>query len=264
MRRVISTILATLVLSIGVKTGGRAADLAPAGLTPALPAASTDGWSGFYLGGDLGGSWKRTTGAFTPLPSPAAFFALPLSGTDDGSSVIGGLHGGYNWQLAESWLMGIEADWSFARAGGSFTQPLSFFPAGPAIAGTAVTLSSRLDWVSSLRGRFGYLVTPALLAYATGGVAWARINYGASTIDSSSGYNASASVSDTPTGYAVGGGLEWAVTNHWFARAEYLFYRFNNSPSVIAPAAGFAGFPSGFSWNGTSLSVARAGLSYKF
>ncbi len=122
-------------------------------------------------------------------------------------------------------------------------------------------MSSKLDWVTSLRARFGYLVTPNVLAYATGGVAWAKLDYAASAIGFL--YSATTTPSDTQAGYAVGGGLEWAITSNWLLRAEYLFYRFDRAPNAIAMSAGSAN-PSGFSWTATNLSVVRGGLSYKF
>ena len=165
-------------------------------------------------------------------------------------------------------LRDIEGDWSWTKANGSSTQPWTVFPSGAVISPSATSLSSTLDWVSSLRGRLGFLVTPSLLAYATGGGAWARIGYSARAMCTAvgcagGGYFANAAVSSTETGYTVGGGLEWAMTGNWLVRAEYLYYRFNNGPNITA-SAGPVNNPSGFAWSGTSVSVARAGLSYKF
>jgi outer membrane immunogenic protein len=244
-----------------------AADLSPAPIytkAPPAPAAPIYNWTGFYLGGDVGGAWSSNTATFDPLPTPGgvAFGIAAISGSNRGSSAIGGLHAGYNWQFAPTWVTGIEGDWSWAKAGGSLTGPWVAIP--PALLGAPpnfTTMSSKLDWVTSLRARFGYLVTPNVMAYATGGVAWAKLDYSASAIGFL--YSATTAFSDTQTGYVVGGGLEWAITNNWLLRAEYLFYRFNNAPNVVVTAIGSAN-PSGFSWSATTLSVARAGLSYKF
>ena len=128
-------------------------------------------------------------------------------------------------------------------------------------------MSSTLDWIASIRGRFGYLVTPNLLAYATGGAAWGGFHYTASEYGPIPGYSTIGGVptpfDKTAGGYAVGGGLEWAMTTNWLVRAEYLFYRFKTTESVVAPIF-IAGYSSSYYWSNTNVSVARAGLSYKF
>jgi outer membrane immunogenic protein len=229
-------------------------------------------WTGFYIGGDIGGAWTSNTGTWTTLP-PAALGAFPNTGSDGGSNFIGGFHVGYNWQFAPTWVVGVEDDWSWTKAGGSFMQPWNGIgpPPGP-VAGSLTVMSSRLDWVSSLRARFGYLVMPNLLAYGTGGVAWGKIDYTGSSFSGgvlgSTGY--SAATSNIQAGLAAGGGLEWAMTNGWFVRGEYLFYHFNSAPSlVVAPVTtGLAALapqiPSSFSWSSTNVSTVRVGLSYKF
>ena len=128
-------------------------------------------------------------------------------------------------------------------------------------------MSSKLDWLSSLRGRVGYLVMPNLLAYGTGGVAWARFDYTANNFNGpggGGGYVTSTAFSQTQTGFAAGGGFEWAWTTHWLLRGEYLYYQFNNGPSVIATTPAFPTFPSNYVWSRTKVNVARLGLSYKF
>jgi len=230
---------------------------------PPPPSAPAYTWTGFYIGGDVGGAWTSDTGTWTPLPAPAAFGANIITGGNGGASAIGGFHAGYNYQFAPTWVAGLEGDWSWSAAKGSFAQGWTTNPAGAPVAGSFTNMSSKLDWVSSLRGRFGYLVMPNILAYATGGVAWGKFDYAANNFNGAA-YATSAALSSTQTGFTVGGGLEWAMTKNWFVRAEYLYYRFNNGPSVVAAAPGFPGFPSGYSWSSTNISVARAGVSYKF
>jgi outer membrane immunogenic protein len=256
------------ILLVAALASGRAgaADLPPpvSRAAPA-PVAAPVSWTGFYIGGDVGEAWSSNTATFNPLPTPGgiAFGITGLSGSDGGSALIGGFHAGYNWQFAPTWVVGLEGDWSWSKAGGSFTQNWVAIPPAVVFPPSFTTMSSRLDWVTSARPRFGYLVTPNLLAYATGGVAWAKIDYAATA--SGFLYLANTALSQTQTGYTVGGGLEWAMTSNWLVRAEYLFYRFDNPPNVVVPAsAGGSLNPSGFLWSATNVSVARAGLSYKF
>jgi outer membrane immunogenic protein len=245
---------------------GAPALAADIGVKAPLPAPTpVYSWTGFYFGADVGGVWTNNTGMYDPLPSPAAFNNNVISASNGGSSVTGGFHAGYNYQFSPIWVAGIEGDWSWAHASGSFNQVATFFTGGP-ISGSSVSMSSTMDWMSSLRARLGYVVAPNLLTYATGGVAWGHFDYAANNKQglASPGYVATAALSSTQVGYVVGGGLEWAMTNNWILRAEYLFYNFGGAPNVAVQQAGTPGFPSGYSWSSTNVSVARAGLSYKF
>jgi outer membrane immunogenic protein len=238
---------------------------------PAAAVASAYSWTGFYIGGDVGGAWTTDPATWTPLPlgpfPPITNFGEnAISASNGGSGFLGALHAGYNWQFAPTWVTGIEGDWSWTKAGGSFTQPWTVFGTGAATpAGDQTAMSSTLDWMASLRARFGYLIQPNFLVYGTGGVAWARIDYAASAINGGGGftYTPTAAFSSTSTGYAVGGGLEWAMTNHWLLRGEYLFYQFG-AQSALVSSVNFPGKPSNFAWGTTNVNVGRIGLSYKF
>jgi outer membrane immunogenic protein len=260
----VKTLLVVCIAAVFCGAPAFAGEMALKALPPA-PAS----WTGFYVGGDLGGAWSNSNDTWDPLPSPIAFGEFGATGGNSGTAVIGGVHAGYNYQFAPAWVAGVEGDWSWTKAGGSFSQSVMVDP--PPGSCCQLTMGSKLDWVSSLRGRFGYLVTPKLLGYATGGVAWERSDYAGlfciTSCDPAVGpYTANSAFSNIETGFTVGGGLEWAMTSQWLLRAEYLYYHFSNGPSVVAtpPQAFFAAFPSGFSWGATSLSVVRGGLSYKF
>lgn len=202
---------------------------------------------------------------WSPVPSSAAFGAFPAAGNTGGSSAIGGFQVGYNWQFAPTWVAGIEGDWSWANAGSSFNQPWVVNPGGAAVSGSFTSMSSTLDWVSSLRARLGYLVLPNLMAYGTAGGAWGKVDYAASNFaPGTPGYATSTAFSSTQGGWVAGGGLEWMIRPNWLLRGEYLYYSLNGSPTVAAGSASAPGFPSGYSWSNTNVSVARAALSYKF
>jgi len=100
----------------------------------------------------------------------------------------GGLAGGqagYNWQV-DNWVWGLEADiqWSGERgrsafncagtiAGGVCLPGLTFLPAGAT--GTNLALEEKLQWFGTVRGRAGVLMTPQVLLYGTGGLAYGSI-----------------------------------------------------------------------------------------
>src|SRR5215470_16365643 len=112
---------------------------APAYTAPAL----VYNWTGFYIGGHLGGAFAGDNS----LQSSDARF-------------LGGVQAGFDYQFATNWVVGAEAQYSWlSNSGGSLA-----FPGGGLI-------TSKNDQIGSATGRFGYTWGPALL-YAKGGFAW--------------------------------------------------------------------------------------------
>ena len=233
-------------------------------LTKAPPLAPTMNWTGYYVGGDAGAAWLGDPATWNPLPNPATFGALPITANERGTAFLGGAHAGYDDQFAPDWVAGIEGDWMWTKAKGTVTEPWIPAPGFGAAPGSQTTMSANLDWLASARARIGYLLAPNLMAYGTGGAAWAKMDYNAVATSAAVGYLATASSSSTQTGYVVGGGLEWMVTDNWSVRAEYLYYQFNKGPNITTQSPAAAGLPSNFVWASSNVSVARAGLSYKF
>jgi outer membrane immunogenic protein len=222
-------------------------------------------WNGFYVGADAGVLAARGSGTWTPLPSALLFGADAFTGDLNKTSFVGGIHGGYNWLLNSSVLLGVEADWSWTKNSASTAKtPWTLGGVGfPPLSST--TMSRDINWLASLRGRLGMLVTPNALVYLTGGVAWGGFNYGAAATNGVVGsYSVATSSSKTSAGYVLGGGVEWALTNNWLVRGEYLYYGMNSSQSALATSTTFPTNPSGFSWDNAKIHVGRVGLSYKF
>jgi len=202
-------------------------------------------FEGFYGGVNIGGTWGRadsdtscSSSVFFACPIAAALGTPPSSFSSDTSGVIGGGQLGYNFQYAH-WVFGAETDFSWTNAEGSDTQNptlLGFLP-------TSATVSERLDWLGTVRGRIGY-ASGDLLVYATGGLAYARVKdsfaYNISFIAPPPFFTASGGGSDTQTGWTVGGGAELALDKSWSLKAEYLFYDLG-SQSIEAPWT-FLGF----------------------
>jgi hypothetical protein len=121
----------------------------------------------------------------------------------------------------------------------------------------------KLDWLSTTRGRVGYLLTHNLLLYGTGGLANGRAK--ANTFITQAGCPvgscSAGSESKTLWGWEAGGGLEYAV-GHWLLRAEYLHYDLGDlNYSVFDPRTpvGLVGAS-----NKVSGDIVRGALSYKF
>jgi opacity protein-like surface antigen len=99
-----------------------AADLSAAQpMYKAPPMMTAPNWTGFYIGGDIGGAWSHSDSSWFALPSAATFGVNSTGGSNDGSGFLGGVHLGYNYQFAPAWVAGLEGDWTWTHTRGSNT-----------------------------------------------------------------------------------------------------------------------------------------------
>ena len=218
------------------------------------PVVALPSWTGFYGGVNVGGTFGDGSFATTGTPvsfNPAGLLAgapatmnalaavLNSNASRSGSQFIGGGQFGYNFQLTPAWIAGFEADIQ-GLAGNGRTSTVatasSFAPFGfPANAyGANSTFTERLDYLGTVRARVGYLATPSLLTYVTGGLAYGGANVGSTFNIQETFPGAFATVtppifgatstSKTAAGWTIGGGLEWMFGSKWSAKVEYLYY----------------------------------------
>jgi outer membrane immunogenic protein len=228
-------------------TAAFAADL-PTKAPPMMMAPAYD-WSGFYIGGHVGGVWDHRTVTTNNI---ATGVAVPLgTGSHTLSSVTGGAQGGFNFVLAPGWIAGFEADVS--GAGLDATTPITTTRFGTNLH------HNELDLYGTVRGRVGYAINNVLL-YGTGGFAWADEKITRTQVTGAFA-NAVAPVSESATqtgiGWAAGAGVEWGFAPNWSARAEYLHLDLGTQSFT---------FPLAMQRNDArvNLDVVRAGLNYKF
>lgn len=204
-----------------------------------------------------------------PDPSVVNGAAVDASGTGKLSShgPTGGVQIAYSWQDGRI-VYGGEADLAAldfdetATASGVFPFPFL---------GTqySVTNRTKMNWVSTLRGRVGMAITPEVLLYATGGAAFARIQVSSSYSDNAvapglPGGSGSASADEVKAGWVVGGGVQWALDSRWSVKAEYLYTDFG-SVSVGVPVTNTPTFAQTMSaTSNVSLQLMRIGLDYRF
>ena len=231
---------ASALLLVG---SAQAADMAAHPVYKAQPVAPVWSWTGFYVGGTLGGVWSRNTVGDDPTATNPFLGTFGLTGIDNNSAgVIGGLEAGYNWQLA-NWVLGIEADISFSSLNQSTVGA----------AATTDVYQSRLDWLSTVRGRVGYAFD-RWLVYGTGGAAIADLK----DTYTSPTFAFVAAPSATTWGWTAGGGVEYAVADHWTVKAEYLHVGFGNRTVDNLSTFGY-----GLVFK-NQLDIARVGINYKF
>lgn len=241
------SLLGFVAVSVLIAAPAMAADLGMPLKAPPLPPAASS-WTGCYVGIEGGGNWGRTRSIAVTSTNPADV-GLPIT---DPFNLSGGLFGGTvgcNYQLAPSWVIGIEDDLSWTNKTGSAFDLAPFT--------TTSTNNIRENWLDTLRGRVGYS-SGGWLFYATGGAAFAG-----STVAVNSLTAGSVSDSQTRTGWTVGGGIEWAFLANWSLKAEYLYADFGSSNYISPPVV----TPGGtFNTRSVQLTddIVRVGINYRF
>lgn len=212
-------------------------------------------WTGLYVGAQAGYAWDRDTVDVTSATPGVPSFPFVTTSSDSPSGFIGGIHLGYNKQINQ-WVIGFEGTVDGTTIGSGLTFP--FFNDLINTAGIG-SLSTRSDVQGSIRVRAG-VAFDRVLIYATGGAAFAGIT---NFYESSFPIFLQESDSKTRTGWTVGGGLQYAITNNWSIRAEYRYSDFGHT--IDYP---FATIISPFSilsvQHHVTQNQVQFGLSYKF
>jgi outer membrane immunogenic protein len=265
-RKILLTSVGAMAL---VGSAASAADLPYRPAPPVyLPPPPIFSWTGFYLGGQAGYAWARDNGSINnpaPLTIPAvvataAAFGialpstvfLPFSANPDG--VIGGAHVGYNLQFNQ-WVVGLEG----SVDGTNLSKTVFAGAFCPLFCGNVTT---KAEIQGSIRARAG-IAFDRILIYGTGGAAFAGIkNFYNTNITTPAlpGGPLFDSVSKTRSGWTVGGGIEYAVTNNWSVGAEYRYSDFGSYNDFSATAL----FPGSFIRHHITENQVQARFSYKF
>jgi len=224
MRAILAAGAAIAVM--GMSVGAQAADLPRPVPVPMVTKAppyveQAFNWSGFYIGVNGGGGWGH---AFSDLSG-----GMHTSGGVAGGTV------GYNAQFG-SWVLGFEGDIDWSDVSGSTS------------AGGCPGCSIKNDWLSTARGRVGYAVGN-WLPYVTGGLAVGDVQ---ASVPGFSG------ATNTQVGWAAGAGVEFALTNQWSAKLEYLHVdlgRFDCGAACGAAGTDNVSFHD---------NLVRGGINYRF
>lgn len=237
---------------------------------PPPPPAPAWSWTGFYVGLNGGYGWNDSTGSGACI-NPGGVVDGDGCSVTTGNVISpdGGLFGaqaGYNWQ-AGSLVAGIETDiqWADINGSGSVIDPCCNPVPTPASSGT-YSSTATMDWFGTTRGRIGFLATPNLLAYVTGGAIYAEEKVSQSIVFSTApfyGYPASADT--TRAGGVVGGGFEFAFNGNLSAKVEGLYYDMGTLTSTFTCPAGSMTCTAGYSEFGTYAfrgEIFRAGLNW--
>jgi outer membrane immunogenic protein len=205
--------------------------------TPYTPAFS---WTGFYLGANVGYAWGDVESR-----SDEGFEEDDASVSYDADGVLAGAQIGYNVQRGR-FVFGVEGELGWLGGEGDkfiVDDPDNF---GEAEFGAYGVLAARIG-IASERALF----------YVKGGWALANVDLSAGDLDSGDiDEDNSTSVDETLSGYAIGGGVEYALSQNWTVKAEYLYMNFGEEKSRSAEGESFE--------HEIDLHTAKIGVNYKF
>jgi outer membrane immunogenic protein len=212
-------------------------------------------WTGIYGGAHLGAGALQdqvtTTTATILDPAGTVTKLSPFS-------VVSGAQAGFNVEFAP-FVVGAEGTFTWSNISGTHVTP-SLLPTISEIS------TSRPHWYATATAKIGVAANDFLF-YAKGGAALMNVNYSQAV-----GVNAgqsSLTIVDNRSGFTVGGGVEFGMTENLSGRVEYDFldfgtknYNFNNlnvTPvgGVITPLVLPVAIRS-------STSLITVGLNYRF
>jgi outer membrane immunogenic protein len=235
-----ASVVGGLALACAASWSAHAADVTPVAPYPykAAPAyiPAYFSWTGYYLGATIGDGFGTANfldpAAFT-TPNPGQFVNVSLKG------FLAGGYAGVNYQVG-SIVFGFDGDFVGSWSKGTTPDPL---PSG----GTDL-MQVEVLWTGTATARVGWAVD-RLLFYGKAGAAFVFHR------DTITGSNAGIGSATTAT-WTVGGGIDWAVTEHWIARVDYEY--------INAPTKAFQLSPPTPSEMGVKFNEVKVGMAYKF
>jgi opacity protein-like surface antigen len=200
MKKALQPAVALLAIVISGAAAG-AADL-PVGPAPApIYAPMFFSWTGVYAGANVGGVTQQGSVSDSLVGGSASL---------NRSGVVGGVQIGYNYQLINAAVVGVEGTFDGTSLNATSAAGT------PAAGAFQVSASSR--WLASVAARLG-AVADHWMVYGKAGAAWVDNSF---TTNTTTG-PALASTSSISNGWMVGVGIEYAFTVNWSAKLEYDF-----------------------------------------
>jgi outer membrane immunogenic protein len=200
-----------------------------------------DPFTGFYIGGNIGGVFAR--GALDGVPVD------PLKP----HGAFGGVQAGYDFRLTDRVVLGALADIDFGSAKDTVYD------------GPNLHYGAKIDRLGTFRARLGYVVNDWLMPYVTGGGAFAHAT-GSIGCPAGAPFGVcaltgpfNASTSQTNWGWVAGIGAKIALWGNWSTSVEYLYADFGSpTTSVTTPFGAVSGKTD------QSLQWVKLSLDYRF
>lgn len=211
-------------------------------------------WTGPYVGIFFG----HASGTVDQSPVQTGPYGEEL-GAISPEGWLGGLQLGYNYQWGR-FVLGAVTDFTlFGSVNGS--RDINWCP-GSIGYSCSETQGTKIDWLGTVRGRFGFTPFDRFLVFGTAGVAYGKTTTTRDYAFNGFGWNYSSTSksSNFGVGPAYGAGIEWAFANNWTLGAEWLHVDLGVMKSSYADSFG-GSFSSSTS---VRADIIRAALNYKF
>ncbi|WP_208540677.1 MULTISPECIES: outer membrane protein [Bartonella] len=224
----------------------------PITMLPQVVVAPAFSWTGFYLGGQIGGfsgnsNWVQTSGDIRGIFGYNEVFPKF-------SGFVGGLYAGSNVDFGNGFILGIDTDiiWSgakakassvslsetgdeirvVAQARGSTRAPALIQKTDNNVSRVTESVTFSDKWSGATRVRLGFAFD-RIMPYVAGGIAYSQIK--ASVAQEKQGVETvieQLSGSKTLVGYTLGAGIDFAMTDSVILRAEYRYSDFGKKSFI--------------------------------
>lgn len=240
--------LALIAAATIASATAQAADMAVKAPPPPIPAPIFT-WTGFYLGGNIGGAWTSTF-------VRESFFGAEW-GRSSSARFIGGGQLGYNWQFNQ-FVLGIEGDID-AIANKNRGTTIVTIPAGT----FAGNVGGGGNWISTIAARFGFAYDRALF-YGKAGYGWVNGSGSATITNLATGATVGIGGSGTRGGWLLGGGIEYAITPNWTIKGEFDYLATGHDRTFFVPVGSPFLVGDTFTHSGRNVSMVKFGFNYLF
>ena len=229
------------------------------------PEAPAYQWGGCYLGVNVGGGASGTN--FGSVVDPGTYLAAGDAATVAGSGggganadgILAGAQAGCNFQSG-TLVYGLEGDFDYFHTDPQFNNNTNTLANGNAF---AIAQSLTTNFLATVRPRIG-IAADRNLGYITGGAAFTSVSYTTSYVDANTPPGTgTASASRALVGWTAGAGWEYAWTDHWTVRAEYLLASFPTT-NALGTIAGAGGTNTLHGSTDLVIQLVRAGVNFKF
>jgi len=245
------------------------ASVMPVKVKAPRPFIAPTNWTGFYAGVIGGADYGRT--------DVTVLTAAPQKERPWVTGGLGGIEVGYNKQLPNNWVLGVEGDIVATNTHGSRNLPPVPGTLPPAVpTPNTIEVSDSTNWIGTVAGKVGYAYERTLY-YVKGGVAFENSKVAATCFDPAAvpacvnGFvvppalfvpglaanGASIWKTQTRVGWTAGFGTEFDLGKGWSAKSEIDLLDFGRNTGV-----GSNGVLQLSDWN--YLWQGKIGVNYRF
>lgn len=228
--------------------------------TSNLP-VSPPSWDGGYIGLNTGwvqADFQHIIRQYLRGKTGLYLYDETISDSVESNHFLGGVQAGYNWQVTNNIVAGLETDFQLTKLKGTTQYSLDRYP------DTQFDVTSKLEWFGTVRARVGFVPIERVMIYATGGFAYGKVKSSITRTGPNDflGYDG-ANLSKINTGWTAGGGTEYAINDKWNLKLEYLYMDLGKN-SIYREEPDWIEGSGLFVDRKVTLQTVRVGLNYKF